>query len=90
MTVATYALYLRSEKTTHEHFSWEKKGKLGRKKLSMISIVFFASSVVVFYVKAGLLGGFCYGMIVFFAIASMLVLIRPLMTAEKSKVHARK
>ena len=90
MIVATYVLYLRSDKTTHEHFSWEKKGKVGRKTLSIISIVLFTSSAVVFYLKAGLIGGFCYGMIAFFSIASVLVLIRPLMTAEKSKVHARK
>jgi len=88
--VATYALYLRSDKTTHQHFSWEKKGRFGRKSLSIVALSLFVASAIVFYMKAGLLGGFCYGIVVFFCIASLVVLLRPLMTAEKSKVHARK
>ena|SRR6218665_1358468 len=88
--IATYVLYLRSDKTIHESYFWEKKGKLNRKTLGIISTVFFSASAVIFYLKAGFLGGFCYGMIAFFTVASVIVLIRPLMTPEKPKNHARK
>jgi hypothetical protein len=90
VVIATFVLYLRSEKTTHLLYSWEVKGKYSRAYLGYTASSLFVLSAVVFYFQVGLFGGFCYGIISFFLAASLILLIRPLLTAERSKVHARK
>jgi len=90
VVAATFLLYLRSEKTTYRHYSWEMKGRYSRTYLGYIASGLFVMSALIFYFQVGLLGGFCYGMISFFLVASLLLLIHPLLTAERTKAHARK
>lgn len=85
LLVANYLLYLRSEKITHVQYGWEKNASAQRKVLGYGSVILLLFSGVLFFVKAGILGGLAFGGISYFMIASATLLVRPLLTPERSK-----
>lgn len=87
-----YLLYTHSRKTNYVLTNWEQSIRKQKNLTQSLGGFLIGVSSVALMSMFGLLGGFFYALTLLMLIASLTVLLRPLMTKEQPKqtVHARK
>jgi hypothetical protein len=80
-----YLLYLKSSKTAHAFYVWEIRLKTNRQILQICAPFLLSCAGIIFIATTGILAGIFFGLFAYFMVASCTLVIRPLLSAERSK-----
>ncbi|WP_343632651.1 hypothetical protein [Fluviicola sp.] len=86
--IGFYLIYTNSGKTTYTLFSWEQSIRKQR-RISLSSGGFLIGITLAGYLFLfGFAGGLFYDLVCLMLLASLIILLRPLLTKEQSKTHS--
>ncbi len=85
--IGFYLLYTNSGKTTHTLFSWEQSIRKQRRITLSLGGFLIGITLAGFMFLFGFAGGIFYDLVGLMMLASLLILLRPLLTKEQTKTH---
>lgn len=85
--IGFYLLYANSAKTTYVLMAWEQKIRKQRKLSLSLGGSLIGITLAGFMFLFGFAGGFFYGLVCLMLLASLIILLRPLLTKEQPKIH---
>lgn len=83
-----YLLYANSAKTTHVLLNWEQSIRKQKKFSSALGGFLLGISLAGFMLIFGFAGGIFFDLVCLMLVASLIVLLRPLITKEQIKKHS--
>lgn len=81
-------MYTNSGKTTYLLFSWEQVIRKQKKFYSGLGGFLIGITLAGFMLLFGFAGGLFYDLVCLMMLASLTILLRPLLTKEQAKTHA--
>ena len=86
--IGFYLLYSNSAKTTYVLTGWEQKIRKQRKLSLSLGGFLIGITVAGFMLLFGFAGGLFYDLVCLMMLASLIILLRPLLTKEQPKKHS--